>query len=171
VYPAFDALREALNAPSNDAPPSTDAGQAPKMDAEPVIAKGKRQIMVDETFDDLMYWLERCDEKGHLENCSDLIGPWSNFCYTNVPQPEPVAFYDFQTHKMRWAKPTLYREILAVDVPELPLYAAPPRREWVSLSLDQISMAWDRAYRQPLSQSALNFARYLENTLKERNHE
>jgi hypothetical protein len=54
---------------------------------EPVIAKGKRLIMVDETFDDLMYWLERCDEKGHLENCSDLIRPWSNFSYTNAPEP------------------------------------------------------------------------------------
>jgi len=86
-------------------------------------------------------------------------------------QPEPVAFYNFQTHQMRWVKPTVYAEIVAVDVPELPLYIAPPRREWELLSLDQISMAWDRAYRQPLSQSALNFARDLENTLKERNYE
>ena len=84
----------------------------------------------------------------------------------NAPEPEPVAFYNFQTHKLRWAKPTVYAEIVAVDVPELPLYAVSPRREWEPLSLDQISMAWDRAYRQPLSQSALNFARDLENTLK-----
>jgi len=42
-------------------------------------------------------------------------------------QPEPVAFYNCQTHKMRWAKPTLYPEIVAVDVPELALYAAPPQ--------------------------------------------
>jgi len=41
--------------------------------------------------------------------------------------PEPVAFYNFQTHQMRWAKPTVYAEIVAVDVPELPLYAAPPQ--------------------------------------------
>jgi hypothetical protein len=42
-------------------------------------------------------------------------------------QPEPVAFYNFQTHQMRWAKPTTYAEIVAVDVPELTLYAAPPQ--------------------------------------------
>jgi len=45
------------------------------------------------------------------------------------PEPEPVAFYNFQLHKMRWAKPTVYAEIVAVDVPELPLYAAPPSRK------------------------------------------
>ena len=51
---------------------------------ELVIAKGKRLIMVDETFDNLVYWLERCDDNGHLENCSDLIEPWSKFQYTEV---------------------------------------------------------------------------------------
>jgi hypothetical protein len=90
LWVAAHKLREALNAPSNIEPLSNVTGQAPKLDAqpEPVIAKGKRLIMVDETFDDLMYWLDRCDEKGHLENCSDLIGPWSNFSYTNAPQPK-----------------------------------------------------------------------------------
>jgi len=57
---------------------------------------------------------------------------------------------------------TALREALNAPQPE-------PRREWVPLSLDQISMAWDRAYRQPLSQAALNFARDLEAALKERN--
>jgi len=45
----------------------------------------------------------------------------------------------------------------------------PVKREWVELTLDQISMAWDKAYRQPLSQAALNFARDIEAALKERN--
>ena len=49
------------------------------------------------------------------------------------------------------------------------LYSHTPQREWEPLSLDQISMAWDRAYRQPLSQAALNFARDIEQALKERN--
>jgi hypothetical protein len=30
-------------------------------------------------FDDLMYWLDRCDEKGHLDNCPDLIEPLQAF--------------------------------------------------------------------------------------------
>ena len=33
---AVNVLREALNAPSNDASVSTDAGQAPKVDAQPL---------------------------------------------------------------------------------------------------------------------------------------
>ena len=35
-------------------------------------------------FDDLMYWLDRCESKGHLENCSDLIEPWANFDYRAI---------------------------------------------------------------------------------------
>ena len=42
---------------------------------------------------------------------------------------QPVAFYNFQTHKMRWAKPTTYDQLVSVDVPELPLYAHPPQRQ------------------------------------------
>ena len=57
---------------------------APQPQPVAVIAKGKRLIMVDETFDNLVYWLERCDDNGHLENCSDLIEPWSKFQYTEV---------------------------------------------------------------------------------------
>jgi len=47
----------------------------------------------------------------------------------NAPQPEPVAYYNFQTHQMRWAKPTVYAEIVAIDVPELPLYTIDAARE------------------------------------------
>ena len=46
-----------------------------------------------------------------------------------APQPEPVAYYNFQTHKMRWAKPTTYDQFVSVDVPELPLYTHPPQRQ------------------------------------------
>lgn len=48
---------------------------------EPVtLPENKKLILVDSSFDDLMYWLERCESKGHLENCSDLIEPWEKFC-------------------------------------------------------------------------------------------
>ena len=45
------------------------------------------------------------------------------------PEPEPVAFYDFGNHRMRWAKPTVYDQLVSVDVPELPLYLHPPQRQ------------------------------------------
>lgn len=44
-------------------------------------------------------------------------------------QPEPVAFYDFGNHRMRWAKPTVYDQPVSVDAPELPLYTHPPQRQ------------------------------------------
>ena len=58
------------------------------LDAEPtqqvIIPEGHRLIAVDATFDDLMYWLERCERKGHLENCPDLIEPWEKFKYLEI---------------------------------------------------------------------------------------
>lgn len=40
----------------------------------------KKLIEVDAAaFDELMYWLGRCADKGHLENCYDLVEPWANF--------------------------------------------------------------------------------------------
>jgi len=75
-----------------------------------------------------------CDVLGHRRNEYHVIGaecPAVKRLWVaanklrealNAPQPEPVAFFNFQSHRMRWAKPTIYAEIVAVDVPELPLY-------------------------------------------------
>jgi uncharacterized protein YbdZ (MbtH family) len=43
-------------------------------------------------FNDLMYWLDRCESKGHLENCPDLIEPYHAFDYRPVttPQSQPA---------------------------------------------------------------------------------
>ena len=62
---------------------------------EPVaLPDGKRLILVDGTFDELVYWLDRCEDKGHLENCYDLVEPWANFKYENYaspPQRQPLT--------------------------------------------------------------------------------
>lgn len=50
------------------------------------LESGKRLIVVDQSFDDLMYWLDRCEHKGHLENCADLVEPYSAFQYENYPK-------------------------------------------------------------------------------------
>ena len=83
-----------------------------------------------------------------------------------APMQEPVAVFDER----------LGEPVLLSGAPMLsdgqPLYTAPPRREWEPLSFDQINKSWSRAYpTQPLSQAALNFARDIEQALKERNHE
>lgn len=88
----------------------------------------------------------------------------------NAPQPEPVSMETlhqllredgYLTNRQAWE--------LAEKL-DAAVFTAPPQREWVSLLLDHISMAWSRAYpAQPLSQSALNFARDLESMMKEKN--
>jgi hypothetical protein len=56
---------------------------------EPVaLPDGKRLILVDGTFDDLMFWLDRCEGKGHLERCYDLVEPWANFDYAPYTLPQ-----------------------------------------------------------------------------------
>jgi hypothetical protein len=76
---AITAIKEALAQPEQ----------------EPVaLPDGKRLILVDGTFDDLMYWLDRCERKGHLGRCYDLVEPWVNFDYapyTPPPQREWVG--------------------------------------------------------------------------------
>jgi hypothetical protein len=49
-----------------------------------------------------------------------------------APQPEPVAFFNPQTSKFRWAKPTLCDAPVTIAVPELPLYTSPPQRQPLS---------------------------------------
>jgi hypothetical protein len=56
---------------------------------EPLIPDGWSLVAV-KGFDDLMYWLDRCERKGHLENCPDLIEPYEAFDYRPVTTP-PAA--------------------------------------------------------------------------------
>jgi len=58
------------------------------------------QLIAVSGFDELMYWLDRCDNKGHLDNCADLIEPWANFKYEYVPAaPVPPAEVKAQADK------------------------------------------------------------------------
>jgi hypothetical protein len=42
---------------------------------------GWKLVRVNEAFSDLMFWLERCSERGRLDNCYDLVAPWEAFKY------------------------------------------------------------------------------------------
>ena len=77
-------------------------------------------------------------------------------------QPEPVAFF-CPSKKFYWAKPTRIGAPTVASVPPMPLFAAPLRREWVSLTNEEISAA-------SKGHMARNtFARAIEQILKERN--
>ena len=57
---------------------------------EPVIPEGFSLVAV-KGFDELMYWLDRCERKGHLENCPDLIEPYEAFDYRTIDTTPPAA--------------------------------------------------------------------------------
>ena len=65
------------------------------------IPEGWKLVVVNAGFDDLMYWLGRCDEKGHLEQCSDLIDPWARFDY--LPAPASLADAQAEIARLRGA--------------------------------------------------------------------
>ena len=103
---------------------------------EPVtVPENKKLILVDSSFDDLMYWLERCESKGHLENCSDLIEPWEKFCDSycvwtdhhpdcKLAEQKPVAWLIDDDYT------TVFHDIAEVHRRKganvLPLYTTPP---------------------------------------------
>ncbi|MCP1404465.1 hypothetical protein [Achromobacter insolitus] len=49
------------------------------------LPAGWKLVAVNEAFDDLMFWLDRCHDKGHLDNCYDLVAPWEAFKYDDPP--------------------------------------------------------------------------------------
>ena len=73
-----------------DAEPNFSVKSQPE---QPVQARGVPEgfklVAVNSAFDDLMYWLDRCACKGHLEQCSDLIEPWDAFDYRQISAAAP----------------------------------------------------------------------------------
>jgi hypothetical protein len=53
---------------------------------------------------------------------------------------DPVAFIDVTNRTLEWAKPTRWETPTVVNLPfNIPLYIAPPQREWVGLTDVEIS--------------------------------
>ena len=125
---------------------------------EPVaLPEGKKLILVDGSFDDLMYWLERCEDKGHLENCLDLVEPWENFsyeeCTTPPAQQEPVG--EVSGHD--WSTGILYRDL----EPGAPLYTSPPAQPQ-PLTDEQIETVWRSVQANDFHDCVKPFARAIE---------
>ena len=47
---------------------------------------------------------------------------------------EPVAFINVEKQKLEWAKLTSWHTPTIVNLPKIPLYTAPPKKEWVGLT-------------------------------------
>jgi hypothetical protein len=55
-------------------------------------------------------------------------------------EQEPVAFINVEEQKLEWAKRTLWHTPTVVKLPKIPLYTAPPKREWVGLTDEEIDI-------------------------------
>jgi hypothetical protein len=58
--------------------------------------------------------------------------------WSGLPQPEPVAYIDVETRNLSWAKLTRWETPTVVKMDKVPLYTAPPKKEWVGLTLQEI---------------------------------
>ncbi len=54
------------------------------------------------------------------------------------PELEPVAYIDVETRNLSWAKPTRWETPTVVKMDKVPLYTAPPKKEWVGLTDEEI---------------------------------
>lgn len=77
-------------------------------------------------FDDLMYWLDRCDSKGHLERCTDLIEPWAAFEYRAIASAPDLLI---ERDKLKAANAEL-AGALEMLLTKLDLYAGVSIREY-----------------------------------------
>ena len=50
---------------------------------------------------------------------------------------DPVAFIDVTNRTLEWAKPTRWETPTVVNMPFIPLYTAPPKKEWVGFTQEE----------------------------------
>ena len=95
--------------------------------------------------------------------------------YSGLPQPEPVAWmYEFGTdnadavNDVRWYKNVSLTKPHGMVRDVVPLYTAPPKKEWVGLNDDEIEDLWGEPIRLMYS-GHYNAIRAIEAKLKEKN--
>ena len=85
-------------------------------------------------------------------------------------EQEPVAFINVEKQKLEWAKLTSWHTPTIVNLPKIPLYTAPPKREWVRLTDDEVfELADTNLYDGGKNYGVLAFAKAIEQALKEKN--
>ena len=82
---------------------------------------------------------------------------------------EPVAFINVEKQKLEWAKLTSWHTPTIVNLPKIPLYTAPPKKEWVGLTDDDvIYFRYQATFCDEFD--AAFMAELIEKDLKEKNH-
>jgi hypothetical protein len=90
------------------------------------------------------------------------------------PEPEPVAYIDVETRNLSWAKLTRWETPTVVKMDKVPLYTSPPKREWQSLTDEEIRQSYETTGHYQTLRPQDSFAVYalasaLEAKLKEKN--
>ena len=135
-----EAMQMALEALESD--PISHAGLVNRKQAITAL----RQALVDA--DDMSR--KRVDEKAKREH-------------------EPVAFINVEKQKLEWAKLTSWHTPTIVNLPKIPLYTAPPKREWVGLTDEEVSYCrYAATFCDELDTAYM--AELIEKDLKEKNH-
>ena len=80
-------------------------------------------------------------------------------------EQEPVAFINVEKQKLEWAKLTSWHTPTIVNLPKIPLYTAPPKKEWVGLTDQEIHEI--DGYEE--DRKMYRFARAIEAKLREKN--
>jgi hypothetical protein len=92
---------------------------------------------------------------------------------TAKQEHEPVAFINVEKQKLEWAKLTSWHTPTIVNLPKIPLYTAPTKREWVGLTDEEIFSVLGNLQRKyngpPTEDSRVVFALAIEEKLKEKN--
>ena len=87
-------------------------------------------------------------------------------------ESEPVAYINVEERKLEWATPTRWETPTVAVMDKVPLYTAPPQREWQGLTENEIKHLWYEACQTNLeltSQLIVHLARNIEAKLKEKN--
>jgi hypothetical protein len=90
-------------------------------------------------------------------------------------EQEPVAFINVEKQKLEWAKLTSWHTPTIVNLPKIPLYTAPPKKEWVGLTDEERHgiREWQRIQEElgPVwAPMMLYLYEAIEAKLKEKNH-
>ena len=81
------------------------------------------------------------------------------------PELEPVAYIDVETRNLSWAKPTRWETPTVVKMDKVPLYTAPPKKEWVGLTDEEIMDACSAVW----ASHPIEVGRVVEAKLREKN--
>jgi hypothetical protein len=86
---------------------------------------------------------------------------------TAKQEHEPVAFINVEKQKLEWAKLTSWYTPTIVNLPKIPLYTAPPKKQWVGLTYEEHDNIKDNYHN--MTWTLEMFARAVEQALKEKN--